>query len=164
MGRGGVVEMRRRQPPFALVSLRPPVWARPSRWWTSATPVALPTHPGDLRKGSPAARAKAWARAEEAVAKSCEHVRLPRPVGVRVSMVSHLVGARASRDYPVFRQGRGARGGVVRRLVHATVEFAEPVRGPLVLGSGRFVGLGLMRPVEEVATDAEVAGGRSNDG
>ena len=164
MGRGGVVGMRRRQPPFALVSLRPPVWARPSSWWASVTPVALPTHPGDLRRGSPAARAKAWARAEEAVAKSCEHVGLPRPVGMRVSMVSHLVGARPSRDYPVFRQGRGARGGVVRRLVHATVEFAEPVRGPLVLGSGRFLGLGLMRPADEVATDAAAAGGRSNDG
>lgn len=153
MGRGGIVEMRRRQPPFALVSLRPRVWARPSRWWASATPVALPTHPGHLRRGSPAARAKAWARAEEAVAKSCEHVGLPRPVGVRVSLVSSLIGSRPANDFPVFRQGRGAGGGVVRRLVHASVEFAEPVGGPLVLGSGRFLGLGLMRPVDEAATD-----------
>ena len=153
MGRGGVVEMRRRQPPVALVSLRPRVWARPSRWWTSAVPVALPAHPGNLRRGSPAARAKAWARAEEAVAKSCEHIGLPRPVDVRVSLVSDLVGARPANDFPVFRQGREATGGVVRRLVHAYVEFAEPVRGPLVLGSGRFLGLGLMRPLDEAATD-----------
>ena len=163
-GRGGVVEMRRRQPPFALVSLRQPVWARPSRWWASSTPVALPTHPGALSRGSPAARAKAWARAEEAVAKSCEHVGLPRPVDVRVSVAPHLVGARPAHHYPVFRQGRRANGGVVRRLVHAAVEFAEPVRGPLVLGAGRFVGLGLMRPVDEAATDAGVASERLNDG
>ena len=164
MGRGGVVEMRMRQPPFALVSLRPSVWARPSRWWASATPVALPAHPGNLRRGSSAARAKAWARAEEAVAKSCEHVGLPRPLDVRVSLVSHFVGARPANEYPVFKQGRGSNGGVVRRLVHASVEFAEPVRGPLVLGSGRFLGLGLMRPVGEAAADDAAPGGGTNDG
>lgn len=164
MGRGGVVEMRRRRPPFTLVSLRPSVWARPSRWWASATPLALPAHPGNLRGGTPAARAKAWARAEEAVARSCEHVGLPRPVDVRVSLVSDLVGTRPANDFPVFRQGRGPGGGVARRLVHASVEFAEPVRGPLVLGSGRFVGLGLMRPVDDTATDAADAGGGTNNG
>ena len=142
MGLGGVVELRRRQPPFALVSLRPQLWAQPSRWWASVTPVALPAHPGDLRRGSASARAKAWAKAEEAVANSCEHVGLPRPAEVQVSLVSHLVGVRPANDYPAFRQG----GGVVRRLVHASVAFAEPVRGPLMLGSGRFMGLGLMRP------------------
>ena len=151
MGRNGTVEMSRRQPPFNLVSLRQPVWARPSRRWTSATPVALPTHPGDLRRGTPRARANAWARAEEAVAKSCEHVGLPRPSRVRVSLVSDLVGARPVRDYPVFRQGRPADAGVVRRLVHVVVEFEEEVRGPLILGSGRFLGLGLLRPVADAA-------------
>lgn len=164
MGRGGVVEMRRRRPPFALVSLRQPVWSRRSRWWSSATPVALPTHPGNLRRGSPAARARAWARAADAVAKSCEHVGLPRPVDVRVSLVSSVVGARPANDFPVFRQGRGANGGVVRRLVHAAVEFAEPVGGPLVLGSGRFVGLGLMRPVDDTGTDDAVPSEGTNDG
>lgn len=151
MGRGGTVEMRRRQPPFNLVSLRQPVWARPSRWWASATPVALPAHPGDLRRGTPAARAKAWARAEDAVAKSCAHVGLPRPAQARVSLVSNLAGARPARDYPLFKQGRGGGAGVVRRLVHATVEFEEAIRGPLILGSGRFLGLGLMRPVDNSA-------------
>lgn len=164
MGRGGVVEMRRRQPPFALVSLRPRVWSRPSRWWASVTPVALPAHPGNLRGGSQAARAKAWARAEEAVAKSCEHVDLPRPVNVRVSLVPSSVGARPANDFPVFRQGRGTGGKVVRRLVHASVEFAEPVCGPLVLGSGRFLGLGLMRPVDEAATNDAVPGEGTSDG
>lgn len=164
MGRDGVVEMHRRQPPHELVSLRPPVWARPSRWWVSVSPVALPTHPGNLRRGSAGARAKAWARAEEAVAKSCAHVGLPRPADIQVSLVAHLVGARPANDYPAFRQGRGADGGVVRRLVHASVEFAEPVSGPLMLGSGRFLGLGLMRPVDKTGADSAVADEGSNDG
>ena len=157
MGRNGTVEMRRRRPPFALVSLRPNVWLQASRWWTSATPLALPAHPGNLRRGSPAARAKAWSRAEESVAKSCEHVGLPRPVDVRVSFVSHLVGARPVQDFPVFKQGGGASGGVVRRLVHASIEFSEEVGGPLMLGSGRFVGLGLMRPASSGTWDGRRA-------
>ena len=159
MGRGGVVEMRRRQPPFALLSLRERVWTRPTRWWTSATPLALPTHPGNLRRGTPAARTRAWARAEAAVARSCEHVGLPRPAEVQVSLVSQLVGVRPATDFPEFRQGRGAKGGVVRRLIHATVGFAEPVRGPLVLGSGRFLGLGLMRPLDEAHLGEETDDG-----
>ncbi len=158
MGQGGEVQMHRRQPPFALVSLRPHVWGRPSRSWTSVTPIALPTHPGDLRRGSPAARAKAWARAEAAVARSCKHVGLPNPSDVRLSFVSQLVGARPANDYPTFRQG-----GVVRRLVHAAVEFAEPVSGPLMLGSGRFLGLGLMRPVIESSANPATAEGGIND-
>lgn len=151
MGRRGLLRMRRLQGPATLVSLRSRVWARTSRLWVSAMPVALPTHPGVLHKGSSAARAKAWQRAEDAVAKSCEHVGLPRPVDVRVSFSPVLVGARPAGDYPAFRQGRGSGGPTARRLLHACVEFDEDVHGPLVLGSGRFLGLGLMRPVDATA-------------
>lgn len=157
MGQRGAIEMRRRQPPFALVSLQRRVWSRPSRWWASVTPVALPTHPGNLRKGTATARGKAWARAEDAIAKSCEHVGLPRPVHVRASMVAHIAGSRPASDYPAFRQGNRAGGGVPRRLLHASVAFADPVRGPLVLGSGRFLGLGLMRPVDAALDRGEIA-------
>ena len=87
------------------------------------------------------------------MAKSCEHAGLPQPAQIRVSLVSNLAGARPARDYPVFKQGRAGRSGVVRRLVHAAVEFAEEVRGPFILGSGRFLGLGLMRPVDNPARE-----------
>lgn len=162
MGRNGTVEMQRGRTPFALVSLRRAVWANSSRWWASATPVALPAHPGNLSSADPVARAKAWARAEAAVARSCEHIGLPRPRDLRVSFVSHLVGARAARDFPIFKQGRADDGEVVRRLVHVAVEFAEEVRGPLMLGSGRFLGLGLMRPVDD-DPEQRVEGGRRSE-
>ncbi len=159
MGRSGELRMRRKQPPFALRSLDPRTWARSSRWWTSVTPVALPTHPGDLRRGSTAARSKAWKRAEEAVVKSCAHVGLPEPSDVGLSMTPFLVGARPVGDFPAFKQGSG---GVVRRLVHVTVGFAEEIGGPLLLGSGRFLGLGLMRPVvaprERASNDERLEG------
>ena len=35
-----------------------------------------------------------------------------------------------------------------RVKVHALVEFADPVRGPVLLGAGRFFGLGLFRPAD----------------
>ncbi len=162
MGSRGNVEMRRKQPPFILRSLNPAVWSSCSQRWASATPVALPAHPGSLGSGSAAARAKAWTRALESVAKSCEHVGLPRPVDVKASLVSDLIGTRPARDFPVFRQGRSG-GGVRRRLVHVAVEFSEPIRGPLVLGSGRFLGLGLMRPMDGPATNELTGKGRDSD-
>lgn len=146
MGSNGAIEMRRKQPLFTLKSLNQRAWARSSRWWVSATPVALPTHPGNLGGGSSAARAKAWRRAEAAVVKSCKHVGLSEPSEVRLSLTPFLRGARPAADYPAFKQGNS---GVMRRLVHVAVEFTEEIGGPLLLGSGRFLGLGLMRPVDE---------------
>ncbi len=40
-------------------------------------------------------------------------------------------------------------------LWHVAVTFTEPVNGPLVLGDGRYLGLGLMRPIESM-TGVEV--------
>ncbi len=172
-GYDGVMEMVRNPGPWELVTLRPSYWAKPSHHWASATPVALPTNPGPLGRGSPAARAKAWARAEEAVVASCHHVGLPEPVHVAVSLDPFIQAARRAHDFPAFRQ-RGRNGeSVARRLVHVSVKFAEPVRGPLMLGAGRFLGLGLMRPMREAVpsdrlpsspTDSEVlVEGRQDD-
>jgi CRISPR-associated protein Csb2 len=36
------------------------------------------------------------------------------------------------------------------RLWHVEIRFVEPVRGPLVIGDGRFLGLGVMAPVHMV--------------
>ena len=42
------------------------------------------------------------------------------------------------------------------RLRHVDVLFQTPVRGPLIVGNGRFVGLGVMRPVKETAPGLHV--------
>ena len=146
LGSQGIVEMSRLRGPVTLASLRPAVWRRPSRRWASATPLALPKHPGRLSGGSAAARARAWRVAEATVAAACVHVGLPEPSAVEVSLAAFLVGGRAARQFPPFSQnGRDGRP-VRRQLVHASLTFEEPVAGPLMLGSGRFLGLGLMRP------------------
>ncbi len=146
LGKRGVLHLHRQQDPTTLVSLRPDVWNRTSHRWVSATPIALPKHPGRLGGGTAAARAKAWALAESAVALACNHVGLPEPSSVEVSLSPFLVGSRPASRFPSFSQN-GQDGRPVRRqLVHASVTFNHSVAGPLMLGAGRFLGLGLMRP------------------
>ena len=157
-GRRGVLELERLKGPSALVTLRPGVWRRPSRRWVSATPVALPAHPGRLTGGTASARAAAWRRAEQAVVDSCLHVGLPEPADVVLSLAPFITGALPALRFPAFQQ-RHRSGGepVARRLVHASVVFDRPLAGPLLLGSGRYVGLGLMRPVQEESDTQEKA-------
>ena len=136
-------------------TLQPKVWSREALRWLSVTPIALPRHPGRLSGGAAAARAKAWQSAEEAVVASCEHVGLPAPVNMHLSLSPLIRGARHVRDCPPF-QRKGKQGEVVRRqLVHAALTFDEPIHGPLLLGAGRFAGLGLMRPVPESRRSTE---------
>ena len=148
-GRSGVLEMERVIGTSALATLRPGLWRRASRRWVSATPVALPTNPGRLAKGSASARAAAWQRAEQGVVDSCRHVGLPEPDDVALSLDPFIVGALPARRYPAFHQGGRKGPPVARRLVHVGVRFERPVAGPLVLGAGRYLGLGLMRPIRE---------------
>ena len=155
LGRGGMLRMRRRMGPWALVSLRPRSWSRRSNQWVSATPVALPTHPGRLSSGTAPARAKAWAKAEAAVVRALEHIGLPEPSAVTVSLTPFLPGSRPVAAFPTFKQGGGRHGGTARCLVHAAIRFTHPVAGPFMLGSGRYSGLGLMRPVLTATNDDE---------
>lgn len=156
--------MRRRTGPISLVGLRQSTWGRSARRWLSATPVALPTNPGRLGSGTAHARARAWARAEAAVVAACAHVGLPEPASVEIALDPFLHGARRARDFPTFEQGVN-----VRRLVHVELIFDQPVVGPFLLGSGRYLGLGLMRPMPEPdpdeapPEDERAANGRAAD-
>ena len=153
MGERGVAHMRRRRGPVSLVSLRPSVWAKRSRTWVSATPVALPRHPGRLTQGTAAARAKAWTLAEAGIVAACSHVGLPKPSSVEISLDPFVTGSRPVAHFPAFTQnGKGSRS-VRRQFVHAALTFDVPVSGPLLLGAGRFLGLGLMRPIVMLESD-----------
>ena len=146
-GRDGVIEMERLIGSSALVTLRPQLWRRPSRRWVSATPVALPAHPGRLTGGTASARGAAWRRAEQAVIDSCRHVGLLEPTDVAVSLDPFITGSLPAFRFPAFHQ-RGRDGKpAARRLVHASITFDRSVSGPLVLGAGRYLGLGLMWPL-----------------
>lgn len=157
LGARGTVRLRRVVGRSDLKSLRPEAWRKRARRWVSVTPVALPRHPGSLAKGTAESRAKAWARAETAVRLACTHVDLPPPAAVVLSLDPWIAGARRAAHFPAFRQ-TGREGKPVRRqLVHASLTFDDQVRGPLMLGAGRFLGLGLMRPAFERTTRHSVA-------
>ena len=146
LGVQGVIHLRRQRGPATLISLRPAAWSRASCRWVSVTPIALPRHPGRLGRGTGAARARAWASAESSVTLACHHVGLPEPMSVEVSQGPLIKGAHPTRRFPAFSQNGQADRPVRRQLLHASVTFEHPVEGPLILGAGRFLGLGLMRP------------------
>lgn len=121
---------------------------RPARCWRSVTPVALPgRHRGiavakfsegsgaDTDRGSREARAAA-------VRRALEHARVRTPVSsVRVQREPFdRRGERAEEFAPGTRFAP-------ETLWHAALIFAHPVAGPLLAGNGRYIGLGLMRPV-----------------
>lgn len=125
-------------PPY---NLRPDTWTEPRRHWASVTPVVLDRFPKRDGRGG-----------EDVVARSCEHVGLPRPVRVTVSRFSTLHGVEPSSRYCVRRRQEGADvagRAPVRPFTHATLTFDREVRGPVLLGVARHFGLGLFRPLEE---------------
>ena len=126
-------------------------YERAGRQWQSVTPLALgaarrrridPAHPAEDAKGA-AERAREEARAVHAVRQALRHA------GVRASPAA----VRVQRE-PF--DGRGERAEAFaadtrfpkEALWHAALTFAAPLAGPLVLGDGRYLGLGLMRPAD----------------
>ena len=94
------------------------------------------------------------------VAAACVHVGLPEPLAVEIALSPFIVGAKPAKRFPAFSQN-GREGKPVRRqLVHASLTFEHTVAGPLMLGAGRFMGLGLMRPMPESGDSSE---GRTNE-
>ena len=120
----------------SLKNLDPDTWARASRVWASVTPVVLNRHFGGGNK---------WRQAAESLKEACGHSGLPRPCEALLHAVSMVEGAPHAREYPqLLRKSDGGR----QSHGHAVVVFDEPVRGPVLLGAGRFRGYGLFRPMD----------------
>ena len=124
---------------------------RRGRRWQSLTPLALPLarrrriepdRQAEEAKGA-AERTAEEARATAAVRQALRHAGTDAPVAkVRVQREPfHHRGDRAESFASGTRFTKDM-------LWHAEVTFTEPVAGPLLLGDGRFLGLGLMHPRE----------------
>ncbi|NUN15624.1 MAG: type I-U CRISPR-associated protein Cas5/Cas6 [Myxococcales bacterium] len=125
-------------------TLRPKTWVRAATTWLSATPIALDRNPGDLFSADPGQQSQAYRNAEQIIAQSCVNIGLPIPHRVDVLPSVSMIGTVKARHYPPFPVAPHR----PRRVkVHAAIEFEEPVMGPLLIGAGRYLGLGLMRPV-----------------
>jgi CRISPR-associated protein Csb2 len=138
-------KLKRLEEPSRLGTLQPTGWARMSRVWATATPVALDRNPGDLRERDPAKAQRAFEAAEATIAQACTNIGLPEPVRVVVTHSSPVKGGEKTRRFPRFPTDRAKH---QRVLVHALIEFATSVRGPVLLGAGRYLGLGLLRPLD----------------
>jgi CRISPR-associated protein Csb2 len=130
-------------------------WCGPARRWLTVTPIALDRFPGNLRSTRPETRDRAVAEAAAGIVQACINAGLATdPSDVRkvtVRLDAPLVGIPASpagrtspgqRHFPAYRVGQGT----PRACVHAEIEFAEPVGGPVLIGAGRFLGYGLCLP------------------
>ena len=89
----------------------------------------------------------AWREAEETIARAqaASESGLPRPREVILSPVLdpdiHF-GSPHARQFPCVRRKTGGN----RHHTHAIISFETEVRGPVLLGAGRYRGYGLCRP------------------
>ncbi|HLJ96707.1 MAG TPA: type I-U CRISPR-associated protein Csb2, partial [Gemmataceae bacterium] len=102
-----------------------------SQRWASVTPVLCDRFPKD----------KDGERVEDVIADSVERVVGCRPIHVAADRVSRFRGVPTSVRF--HRERKEA--DVPRYRTHAVVEFDREIRGPLIVGAGRFLGLGLFR-------------------
>lgn len=128
----------------AKATLDPMRWCRPSKRFITATPIALDKNPGNLRSNKRAAAHKASLEAQATISEACERVVGVRPTSVHVALAPLLPGGQHVRRLPPWP---GRPGRIARVLVHADIRFDSDVQGPLLLGAGRYFGLGLGLPV-----------------
>lgn len=120
------------------------------RVWHSVTPVALPVA-RERGRMSGALRAESEARASHAVRQALRHA----------GVATRAESIRVQRE-PLFSRGARAEtfAATVRfpaeRLWHVEVAFVAPVAGPLVIGDGRYCGLGVMAPSPREAQHRDV--------
>lgn len=116
-------------------TLRPETWtAPPSATWATVTPIVLdryPKSPGD---------------AEATIRRACRNVGLPEPVQVLTTPAPLFAGVPHARRFPPHLNGPKSG---KRFHTHAFLRFPGPVRGPVLLGAGRYRGYGLCRPRRE---------------
>jgi CRISPR-associated protein Csb2 len=70
-------------------------------------------------------------------------VGLPEPVDVQVSVDPLLPGAARLRPSDLPEQSRG------KLFRHVDVTFERQVSGPVLVGAGRYLGVGLLAPVTQ---------------
>jgi CRISPR-associated protein Csb2 len=111
-------------------ALRPQVWIGPSATWASVTPILLDRFP---KRNLPV---------EEILAVACERAGIPRPIEIEYGPFSEIPAVSPVSEFRLLR----TKDDRPRWGVHAKFRFEEPVRGPILLGAGRFFGLGLLKP------------------
>lgn len=124
----------------AIRSLSPAPYTESSQVWASVTPIVLDRH----LKGSGDREVR------EIIAGACENAGLPRPDvdHIQTGTQSAIEGAPPARPRagaPPWTCWKTPESLATRSLVHAVIDFGRDTTGPVLLGAGRFTGLGLCR-------------------
>jgi CRISPR-associated protein Csb2 len=139
MGRLGDWVVERVSGDETATTLQGNTWIRPARRWASVTPVLFDRFP----------KAKPGKTPLEVLTASCHRIGLPTPATVEVSPHPHSDlkdGVPPARAFQTRRVGAPA-----RLASHVVLGFPKPVRGPILLGAGRYFGLGLFRPLLDMS-------------
>lgn len=121
--------------------------------WRSITPVVLP----EYGKGSPHSENKEQKKLKTGAEYRSELLGAAFAVrqALRHAGIRTRVAAVQVQREPFSANGEIANAFATgtrfasQRMWHTKIEFVEPVPGPIVLGDGRFLGLGLMAPTRE---------------
>lgn len=114
--------------------LQPRRWIGPARSWITALPMVFDRF---LKRGNDI---------EAEVRRAVVNSRLPEPEAMWVSRWPLLRGAPDLAPADTIRRRTDT---AIKPYRHVALRFAEPVRGPVIVGSMRHYGLGLCAPVAE---------------
>jgi CRISPR-associated protein Csb2 len=117
-------------PTRPIQALQEDRWCAPSEKWVSVTPVVLPKIPKRNKLSL-----------ERIVEEMCAHSGLPTPTSVEYGTPNFMTGVPFSKNFRVRRKGSNP-----LHWGHMRLSFAQPVQGPVLLGSLRHFGLGLFSP------------------
>jgi len=160
LGKLGVWTVRLETDNAGRQTLQNVTWVGPNTTWASVTPVVLDRFPKQSRTED---RIGWNAEVAETIAVSCERVGLPKPVQVEIDTTSWHQGVpRAVQKTRRLRERTDEKGIAplgdgyptmpsrvgkpVRPQVHVRLEFEQAIRGPVIIGAGRFLGYGLCKP------------------
>jgi CRISPR-associated protein Csb2 len=121
------------EPGDELHSLRFDTYTRSATCWATVTPLVVDRH---AKKNGPTV--------ESIIGESCRRIGLPLPTDIQIGTLSPFNGAPRMQDF--HGQSKQTEG---RVRTHALLRFPVAVRGPLLLGAGRFIGLGVCLPFNE---------------
>lgn len=113
-----------------LHTLSPSRWVGPARRWQSVTPVILDRHP----------KSRSDAAVVRALRAAFENAGVPEPEHLDWSEIPWQPAAVPAPAYRGMGLPQGLR-------LHIDVTFKTPVRGPLLVGRGRYLGVGMFSPV-----------------
>lgn len=136
MGSRGVLGLKRIRPAdeeSSAVSLRTVTYTKTYDTWASVTPVIFGKHPKKSKIGP-------GRNGGSVITDMCKLSGLPSPLEIRLGSASAFRGSPQSSQMVLQEKYSGS------LVSHVWIRFDRPIQGPVLLGSGRYMGFGLLRP------------------